>query len=163
MTTMTPDEAFLRLSALCARGEHCRHDALAKMRQWGLSVAEREAVADRLVRERYIDEERYCRAFVRDKTVYNKWGRRKVEQALWQKHISRDVAAQVLDELTDADYAGVLLPLLQQKRRSLRGCSDREQRQKLMRFALSRGFTPDIIRQCLDLSDDEAELLDMDS
>ena len=33
--------------------------------------------------------------------------------------------------------------------------------QKLMRFALSRGFTLDIIRQCIDVEDtDENELAD---
>ncbi|MDE7085281.1 MAG: RecX family transcriptional regulator, partial [Prevotella sp.] len=36
---------------------------------------------------------------------------------------------------------------------------DYELNQKLMRFALSRGFTFDIIRQCFDV-DDEGELVE---
>ncbi len=84
---------------------------------------------------------------------YNKWGRRKVEQALWQKRITDDIRHQVLDEIDDAEYLSVLQPLLKQKRKSVKANSDYELNQKLVRFALSRGFTYDIIRQCLDVDD----------
>ena len=108
----------------------------------------------RLVSERYVDDERYARAFVKDKVRYNKWGRRKVEQALWQKHIDDDIRQRVLDEVDDEEYLDVLRPLLTQKRRSTQAASDYELNQKLVRFALSRGFTYDIIRQCLDVSEE---------
>ena len=47
-------------------------------------------------------------------------------------------------------------PLLQQKRRSLKASNLYEMNQKLVRFALSRGFTYDIIRQCgIDEADED--------
>jgi regulatory protein len=49
----------------------------------------------------------------------------------------------------------VLRPLLKQKRRSTKADSEWEMNQKLLRFALGRGFTFDIIRQCLDVEDEE--------
>ena len=116
----------------------------------------------RLVSERYVDDERYARAFVKDKVRYNKWGRRKVEQALWQKHIDEDIRQQVLDEIDDEEYISVLRPLLKQKRRSTKAANDYQLNQKLMRFALGRGFTFDIIRQCMDL-DNLDDLEDLDS
>ena len=146
-------KAYQRLTALCARGEHCQQDLLTKMRQWGLNDQEQALVMERMVSERYVDDERYARAFVKDKVRYNKWGRRKVEQALWQKHIAKDIRQQVLDEVGDDEYASVLRPLLEQKRRSTRANSDYEMNQKLTRFALGRGFTFDVIRQCLDVDD----------
>ena len=81
-------------------------------------------------------------------------GRRKVEQALWQKHIDEDIRQQVLDEVDDDEYLSVLKPLLQQKRRSTKAANDYELNQKLMRFAVSRGFTFDIIRQCLHVEEE---------
>ena len=75
----------MKLAALCARGEHCQHDMLEKMRQWGVDEQEQASVMQRLVKERYVDDERYTRAFVHDKMTYNQWGRRKIEQALWLK------------------------------------------------------------------------------
>ena len=84
-----------------------------------------------------------------------KWGRRKVEQALWQKHIDEDIRQQVLDEVSDDEYLDVLRPLLKQKRKGIKAQSEYELNQKLLRFAVGRGFTFDIIRQCIDGVEDE--------
>ena len=145
------------MAALCAQAEHCQHEMLEKMRRWELPEEEQARVMQRLVSERYVDDERYARAFVKDKVRYNKWGRRKVEQALWQKHIDDDIRQRVLDEVEDDEYLAVLRPLLKQKRRSTKAANDYELNQKLVRFALSRGFTFDIIRQCLDVNEEDFE------
>ena len=82
------NDAYLTLAALCAQAEHCQYEMLEKMRRWELDDEAQARVMQRLVSERYVDDERYARAFVKDKVRYNKWGRRKVEQALWQKTLS---------------------------------------------------------------------------
>ena len=155
MREKTEQDAYLTLAALCAQAEHCQHEMTEKMRRWQMSDEAQARVMQRLVAERYVDDERYARAFVRDKIRYNKWGRRKVEQALWQKHIDEDIRREVLDAVGDEEYLEVLRPLLQQKRRSTKAASNYELNQKLMRFALSRGFTFDLIRQCIDVDDEE--------
>lgn len=112
-------------------------------------------VMARLTNERYVDDERYARAFVRDKITYNKWGSRKVEQALWQKHIDEQIREQVLGEIDDKEYLSVLIPLLKQKRKSTKADNEYELNQKLVRFALGRGFTFDLIKQCLHVGEEE--------
>ena len=154
MKEVSEQGAFLQLSGLCAQAEHCQYEMLEKMKRWGLSEEAQARVMAKLTEDRYVDDERYARAFVHDKVRYNKWGRRKVEQALWQKHIDDDIRQRVLDEVDDEEYLDVLRPLLKQKRRSTKAASDYELNQKLVRFALSRGFTYDIIRQCLDVSEE---------
>ncbi len=149
----TEQEAYLTLAALCARSEHCQWEMQEKMRRWELDDAALARVMARLVKERYVDDERYARAFVKDKVRYNKWGRRKVEQALWQKRIDDDIRERVLDEVDEEEYLNVLRPLLKQKRKSIKAENDYELNQKLVRFALGRGFTYDIIRQCIDVDE----------
>ena len=156
---MTGPQAFTKLTALCARSEHCQHDMLEKMRQWGVSAEEQAEVMQRLVNERYVDDARFARAFVLDKVRYNKWGRRKVEQALWVKHIDKAIANEALDDISDEEYLSVLRPLLKQKRRSTKAENEYELNRKLVRFAISRGFTMDIIKQCIDAADED-EFLD---
>ena len=92
-------EAYLTLAALCAQAEHCQWEMLEKMRRWEVPEEAQARVMQRLVKERYVDDERYAQAFVKDKIRYNKWGRRKVDQALWQKHIDEDIRKRVLDEV----------------------------------------------------------------
>jgi regulatory protein len=157
MKEVTEQGAYLQLAQLCARAEHCQHEMLEKMRRWEMSDEAQARVMARLVKERYVDDERYARAFVRDKIRYNKWGRRKVEQALWQKGIDEDIRQRVLGEVDDEEYLSVLRPLLKQKRRSTKAASDYELNQKLVRFALGRGFTYDVIRQCLDIDEEDCD------
>lgn len=156
---MTEQEAYLQLAALCAQAEHCQQEMRDKMKRWEIDETVQNRIIARLVKERYIDDERYARAFVKDKIRYNKWGRRKVQQALWQKRIDDDIQRRVLDEIEEKEYLDVLRPLLKQKRKTIKAQSDYELNQKLMRFALSRGFTFDIIRQCIDV-EEEPEFVD---
>lgn len=161
MKQKTEQEAFLTLAALCAQAEHCQWEMTEKMRRWELPEEAQARIMERLTKERYVDDERFARAFIKDKIRYNKWGRRKVEQALWQKHIAEDIRQQTLDEVSNEEYLDVLKPLIKQKRKTIKAKNDYEINQKLMRFALSRGFTFDIIRQCIDVEDtDENELAD---
>ena len=154
----TEQEAYLQLAAMCAQAEHCEQEMRDKMKRWGIEPDAQDRVVARLVKERYVDNERYARAFVKDKIRYNKWGRRKVMQALWMKRIDDDIQRSVLDEIDDKEYIDVLIPLLKQKRKTIKAKSDYELNQKLVRFALSRGFDFSIIRQCMDVDDEMAEL-----
>ena len=151
---MTEQEAYLQLATLCAQAEHCEQEMRDKMKRWEIDETAQNRIIDRLVKERYIDNERYARAFVKDKIRYNKWGRRKVQQALWMKRIDNDIQQRVLDEIDDKEYLDVLRPLLKQKRKSTKAANDYELNQKLVRFALGRGFTFDIIRQCLEVDEE---------
>lgn len=154
----TEQEAYLQLAPMCAQAEHCEQEMRDKMKRWGVEPDAQDRVVARLVKERYIDNERYTRAFVKDKIRYNKWGRRKVMQALWMKRIDDDIQHRVLDEIDDKEYIDVLIPLLKQKRKTIKAKSDYELNQKLVRFALGRGFDFGIIRQCMDVDDEMAEL-----
>ena len=150
----TEQEAYLTLAALCAQAEHCQYEMLEKMRRWEVPEDAQARIMAKLIKERYVDDERYAQAFVKDKIRYNKWGRRKVEQALWQKRVDEDIRKRVLNDVNDDEYLSVLRPLLKQKRKTIKAKNDYELNQKLMRFAVGRGFTFDIIRQCMDIDDE---------
>lgn len=152
---MTEQEAYLQLAALCAQAEHCEQEMRDKMRHWELDETVQNRIVDRLIKERYVDDERYARAFVKDKIRYNKWGRRKVQQALWMKRIDADIQQRVLDGIEEKEYVDILRPLLKQKRKTTKAENDYELNRKLVRFALSRGFDFSIIRQCMDVEEED--------
>ena len=154
---ITEQEALQKLSALCARAEHSSGEMLEKMRRWQLSEDARERVLDRLIDEKFVDDERFARLFVREKIRFDRWGRRKIEQALYQKGVASDISRRVLDEVDDEAYVAELKKLISAKRRSVQAESDYEMRAKLTKYALGRGFDYEVIRHCIDGAD---ELLD---
>ncbi len=146
----TEAAAYSRLSALCASSERCSGEIMGKLGKMPLSDEARQRVMQRLLDGGFIDDERFCRSFVRDKIHLNKWGRRKVEQALEAKGVDRRVYAPVLDGVDDREYLDVLVPLVKARMKGMRAMSGYEMRGRLMRFAAGRGFTMDLIRKCLD-------------
>ena len=154
---ITEQEALLKLSALCSQAEHSSGEMMDKMRRWMLPSDVAERILDRLIDERFVDDERFARFFVRDKIRFDRWGRRKIEQALYAKGVSQDISAAVLDEVDDEEWTEALRPLLDSKRRTVKGATDYERNGKLIRFAMSRGFGMDIIRRCMDVSDNDEE------
>ncbi len=147
-------EALLKLSALCSQAEHSSGEMRDKMRRWAMPQEEIDRVLNRLVDERFVDDERYARFFVRDKIRFDRWGRRKIEMALCRKGVARDISSRVLDAVAPDDYVEALRPLIASKRRSLSAASDYELNAKLIRFALGRGFGMDIIRRCIESADE---------
>ena len=154
---MTYQMALQRLSALCASAEHCEYEMTEKMRKWEVEESDRERIMEYLRKAKFVDDERYARAFVKDKIKYNKWGRRKVEQGVWAKHIAEDIRQRVLDEVDESQYKSVLTDLLKSKRRSIKAANDYEMNRKLIKFALSRGFDYSIVRHCIDCDDYDEE------
>lgn len=146
---MTEEQVLLKLTALCSSAEYCSCDIREKMRRWEVSEAVQEKVLSYLIDEKYVDDERFCRLFVKDKLRFNKWGRRRIALALAQKRIPRGVADAVLDDVPDSEYLAILRPMLRQKARTVTAESDYDRNGKLLRYAMSRGFTFDLIRQCL--------------
>lgn len=154
---ITEQEALQKLSALCARAEHSSGEMLEKMRRWQLSEDARERVLDRLIDEKFVDDERFARLFVREKIRFDRWGRRKIEQALYQKGVASDISRRVLDEVDDEAYVVELKKLIAAKRRSVQAESDYEMRAKLTKYALGRGFGYEVICRCIDGADELLE------
>lgn len=126
-----------------------------KMTRWGIEDDAQQRVMEYLVANRYVDDRRYARSFVNDKLKYNKWGPRKIEQALWMKHIDDSIRQEALDDVDNAGYICVLRPLLQSKRKTTKAESDYEMNQKLLRFAIGRGFTFEQVKEVIDDVDEE--------
>ena len=146
---------YQSMAALCARREYCCADIAETLRKKGAAPEEAEALTDRLIDEGYIDEGRYARAFVHDKTLYNGWGRIKVAQQLRAKGICNAYINEAMTCITEEQYAEVFQKVLRSKQRSIKGETDYKVRQKLARSLIARGFEPSYVFDNLDMEHSE--------
>ena len=147
---MTEEQALQKLAALCSQSEHCTSEMKEKMTRWGIDEDAQQRVVEYLVANRYVDDRRYARSFVNDKLKYNKWGPRKIEQSLWMKHIDESILREALDDVDNEECISVLRPLLTSKRKTTKAETDYEMNQKLLRFAIGRGFTFEQVKEVID-------------
>ena len=137
MKELTTQEAFNKAAACCSGAEYCLSDIQKKLDKWGLGAAQQKEVLTRLQAEKFIDEARFSRCFVRDKFRYNQWGRIKIMQAFRLKNIPDTCCREALTEIEEEEYLCVLRKLLQSKARSVKAASDYERNGKLIRFGLA--------------------------
>lgn len=134
------DIAYDKAAALCSRSEKCTSEIQEKLELWGLPREEWEPVIEKLIAEKYIDDERFARAYVKDKFRFNHWGKQKIEYMLRTKKISQEILELAFEEIEDEGYADELLKLLADKAKTIKVKDQYDKRNKLMRFAMGRGF-----------------------
>ena len=137
---ISPENALSRLAALCARGEQAEGDLRRKLRTWGIGEPDASRIIDKLKAERYLDNERFARAYCRDKFRFNGWGRVKIEYMLRGKGVEPAAIAAALEEIDPDAYALQLRHAVQVKAASLAARDKAAVRDSLLRFALSRGY-----------------------
>ena len=140
MKKLSYEQALSRLAAYCSRSERCLWDIRRKLGQWELPASDQARIIQVLQKEKFLDEERYAFAFVRDKTRFNGWGIQRVRFELKRKSISSEIIEKALTEICQEETLDRLIALLKKKQASIKSRSEFETRQKLIRFAAGRGF-----------------------
>ena len=134
------EDFFLKASYYCSLSEHCIQKVREKLVQWEAPKEFIQPIIDKLVEGDYINEERFARAFVKDKFRFNHWGRIKITTHLRVLSISSDIIAKAIGEIDEDEYAEILDETVEKKRKTIKKGTDYEIRAKLLRPALSRGF-----------------------
>lgn len=132
--------AYDKAAFICSRSEHCTSEIQEKLKLWGLSAEDAELVLAKLFEEKYLDDERFARAYVKDKFRFNHWGKQKIAFMLRSKNISSEIMELAFKEIEDEGYSEELRKLLIDKEKSIKAKDQYDKRNKLMRFAMGRGF-----------------------
>ena len=139
-----PEKLRLRMAGLCSKSEQCTSDIRLKLRKAGLSASQSEEIIEYLTEMKFLSDERYARAFASYKVRFSAWGKLKIRAYLAQKRISSEYISDALERVDAADYSEALDRAARSKAKEL-DIHNREERQKLYRSLLSRGFESGLI------------------
>ena len=139
-----------RLEAMCSRREYCRKDIGEKaLKALDGDARAAQEILDSLAGNRFVDDGRYAGAFAREKAQLDGWGPHKIRHALRAKGIEPSLIEEAIGTIDLQESAQKLDKLLQAKARSLEG--DPQKKLKLIKFALSRGYDYDQVRDHISL------------
>ena len=137
---LSPAEWLSKVENYCARAEHCAADVRRKLYEWGAPSDLFDSIEQNLYANHFLDDDRFCRAYVHDKLEYQSWGRLKIQAGLRALQLPESAISDALDSIDETDYFRILSRLIQ---------SSGREGDRLLRFLLQRGFSYDDIRQCL--------------
>ncbi len=146
----SPEQALSSLMRLCARAEKSSGDARRLMRGWGIEPAVQEEILRQLISQRFIDDERYAAAFVREKVNLSGWGTYKIKAALARKGITSSLIDAAIASIDSQKSAEQLYTRLVRKSKSVKTASAYDLKSKLLRYGTSLGYDFDAVRDAVD-------------
>ena len=111
----------------------------------GLTVSETNEILVDLVRDNFINEERFAIAFAKGKLKVKKWGTRKIAIALKNKGISDSLIQLVLKSIDPDHYLSELRLSIEKKAKTIKEIDPWKKAGKLKQYLIGRGYEAELV------------------
>ncbi len=128
---------------LCTLGKQTRKTLTEKLRAKKFPYAEIEEAVNAMCELSYIDEEEYARCFVSDSYRIKKHGHIRILTGLKMRGIDSNLAEAAIDNY-NADEKEIIKSEMEKR------FSDKSEKEKIIRYFVSRGFSLSDVRSCMD-------------
>ena len=139
-----------RIQKYCAIEERCEFDIKNKLTQWGAKENSINDIIEKLIKNKFLNEERFAKIFCEVKLRTRKWGRVKIIYELKRRYISERNIQKGLTSINNTDYIQILKELLQKKSQSIKEVDHLKKKKKIVNFLLQRGFESNLIWDYID-------------
>lgn len=133
----------------CAYQERSLKEVREKLRALDCGWEEIESIIKNLTENGYINEARYANAIAGGKFRQKKWGKRKIVAALKGKNVDSRYIQNAVEGIEPEEYEKTLKQLLDKKAATLKAIQPREAKQRLIKYALSKGYEMDVIMKVI--------------
>lgn len=139
------EQALEKMQRFCAYQDRCHQEVRSKLLKLGIYGDDLEEVMVELIREDFLNEERFARSYARGRFRFKQWGRKRIRIELERRQISAYCIRKAMEEIDPNAYSQTLKELLTRRAESLGALGDFEQKHKLAAYALRRGFEPELV------------------
>ena len=146
---LTPDQVLDKMAKYCAYQERCVKDVRDKLKTFEISEEEKTKIFDYLIDNRFVNDERFAKSFVRGKVNQSGWGVNKIRFHLIQKGIEKDIIEEALGQTDEEVYRQRLTDILKAKAKTLKAANDFEKKRKLAAYAMQKGFEGTLVWEIL--------------
>ena len=143
--SFTFDEIKQKIVNYCVYQDRCHAEVEQKMKEFLLIPEAKEEILLYLIKENYLNEERFTRSYVRGKFYLKKWGKNKIKVNLLQKGISEKLIIKAYGEIDDNEYLAAIKTILEKIIPTFKGLKEYQKKQKAIKYLLSKGYEYDLI------------------
>lgn len=148
--SFTFDEIKLKLVNYCVYQDRCHAEVEQKMREFLLIEEAKDEIILYLLKENYLNEERFTRSYIRGKFYIKHWGRNKIKMHLKQKQISEKLINSCFDEIHEEDYEKMIRKIFEDYSSKQKGLQEYQKKSKTIKYLMSRGFEYEKIADIFD-------------
>jgi len=137
-------EIIKKIENYCSYQERCKNEVTEKLLRLGVDKLEQDNILNYLIKNNYINEERFAIAFTQGKFRIKNWGKVKILIELKRRKIEANLIAIAISQISDLDYQNMFNKLSLKKFNSLNGSLDSRKR-KFINYLSYRGWEYDLI------------------
>ena len=142
--TYTISEAIAKLENYCAYQERCHKEVVQKLREMRMIPQAIDHIMVHLIKENYLNEERFARNFAQGKFQIKKWGRVRIQRELKMRGITQYNIQLAMQEIEES-YYDVFEELAQIKYDSILEKNPSKARKKLADYLLYKGWESHLV------------------
>ena len=136
----TVKEALLALSRYCVYQDRCHQEVEQKLKSMNMIPEARAQIISELIKDDFLNEERFAISYVRGKFNQKGWGKIKIRQELKRRQISDYLLQKALNQINEDNYRNKLHELAVKKFKQLGKSQTWATKSKLKNYLTYKGY-----------------------
>ena len=151
------DEIIVKLQRFCAYQERCHYEVRKKLLNINVYGDLLEEVMTDLIKEDYLNEQRYAEQFTGGRFRIKKWGRQKIKRHLKTNRVSEYCINKALTVINEEDYMRALnMQIIKYKKeRSHLKLNERRLNNNCLQYCLNKGYEYGLIQGILNKKEND--------
>jgi regulatory protein len=141
----TVDEIKRKIENYCVYQDRCHKEVEQKMFDYQLIPEAREMILLSLMKDNFLNEERFSKSFARGKFRIKSWGKPRIVRELKFKDISAYNIKTALKEIDETDYIATIYRITEKRNAVISEPNIYKRKQKLIGFLMRKGFENELI------------------
>lgn len=133
----------------CVYQDRCHAEVEQKMRDFLLIPEAKDEILLYLIKENYLNEERFTRSYIRGKFYIKNWGRIKIKSHLKFKGVPEKLINRCFDEILAEDYEAAIIKIWENYYSKIKGLKEYQKRSKTVNYLIGRGFEYNVINNLI--------------
>jgi len=143
--SFTIDELKRKLENYCVYQDRCHKEIEQKMREFNLIPEAREMILLSLMKDNFLNEERFAKSFARGKFRIKSWGKQRIIRELKFRYISAYNIKTALKEINENEYLETIYRITENRNNVISESNIYKRKKKLIDFLMRKGFENDLI------------------
>ena len=144
-TSYNVKEATKKMEGYCTYQERCHKEVVSKLKEMRMIPEAIDQIVTHLIKENYLNEERFAQSFARGKFKIKKWGRNRIVSELKQRNITQYNINIALKEINEIVYHKTLDILAKKRLEAIKETNIQKRKRKLADYLLYRGWESHLV------------------
>lgn len=143
--SFTVDEMKRKLENYCVYQDRCHKEVEQKLREFNLIPEAKELILLSLMKDNFLNEERFSKSYARGKFRIKNWGKQRIVRELKFRGISAYNIKTALKEIDEQEYLATIYRITENRNNVISESNIFKRKKKLIDFLMRKGFENDLI------------------